>query len=182
MDARGWVPATAGNLSVRAGAGRIAITASGTHKGRLGGDDVIAVDLEGRPEDPARPPSAETLLHCQLYRLDPAIGAVLHGHSVAATVLTLAAGETIRLAGYEVLKALGASTHDTARSLPVIDNDQDIPRLAGQVAARLDPALPAYALRGHGVYAWGATIDQALARLEAVEFLLACELERRRMR
>ncbi len=33
MDTRGWVPATAGNISVRLDANRIAITRSGGHKG-----------------------------------------------------------------------------------------------------------------------------------------------------
>jgi methylthioribulose-1-phosphate dehydratase len=68
MDARGWVPATAGNISVRLGPDRIAITRSGTHKGYLDDSSVMEVDLEGRAITPARP-SAETGLHCQLYRL-----------------------------------------------------------------------------------------------------------------
>ena len=38
-----------------------------------------------------------------------------------------------------------------------------------------------YLIRGHGVYVWGPSMDGALARLEALEFLLCCELERRRL-
>jgi methylthioribulose-1-phosphate dehydratase len=39
-----------------------------------------------------------------------------------------------------------------------------------------------YIIRGHGVYAWGPDVPTALARLEALEFLLACELERTRLK
>lgn len=175
MDVRGWVPATAGNLSARIDSSRIAITASGCHKGFLTPDHIMAVDLAGAPLSPGRP-SAETGLHCQLYRLFPQIGAVLHGHSVAATVLSRRIDETITFEGYEIAKALGHTTHLSTLRVPVVDNMQDIDHLAAGLEAHLRHDLPGYVLRGHGVYVWGADLDSALARLEALEFLLACRL------
>ena len=182
MDARGWVPATAGNISVRLDDGRIAITSSGTHKGFLQPSDVMAVDLDGHSLTPGKKPSAETLLHCQLYRLFPRTGAVLHGHSVAATVLSMAGNHGIRMQGYELFKAFeGQSTHDATLDLPVFPNDQDIAGLAREIEPRLIEGCPlGYVIRGHGVYIWGPDMPTALARLEGLEFLLACELERRR--
>lgn len=190
MDRFGWVPATAGNISVRlpgGHAGRIAITRSGGHKGFLDTGGIMVVDLDGRPEEPGARPSAETGLHCGIYRRFPAAGAVLHGHSVPVTVLSRLAGDAIRLAGYELLKAFpGLSTHEAAVNLPVLDNDQDIPRLQAAVerrwaAAAAKDAPPGYLIRGHGVYVWGADMPQALLRLEALEFMLACEVETRRI-
>lgn len=182
MDARGWVPATAGNISVRLDADRIAITRSGGHKGFLDAASVMQVDLAGTPLTDAKP-SAETLLHCQVYRLFPQAGAVLHGHSVAGTVLSMTEPGPIRLAQYEVLKAFeGQSTHDVALELPVFDNDQDIARLAALAEPIIAAGTPlGYLIRGHGVYVWGPSMDVALARLEGLEFLLACELERRKL-
>lgn len=181
LDARGWVPATAGNISQRLDRDRIAITRSGVHKGFLSPADVIVVGLDGMPEDPAARPSAETLLHCQIYERFPQAGAVLHGHSVAGTVLSMAGGP-LRIEGYEVLKAFeGQTTHDVALDLPIVDNDQDIARLAGIVAALLDGTRLGYLIRGHGTYAWGRDMQTALARFEGLEFLLSCELERRRL-
>ena len=182
MDSRGWVPATAGNISVRLDATRLAITRSGGHKGFLDADSVMQVDLAGTPLTNAKP-SAETLLHCQIYRLFPQVGAVLHGHSVASTVLSMTEPGPIRLAQYEVLKAFeGQTTHDTALDLPVFDNDQDIARLASVAEATIAAGTPlGYLIRGHGVYVWGPSMDAALARLEGLEFLLACELERRKL-
>ncbi|MDQ1078419.1 methylthioribulose 1-phosphate dehydratase [Pseudoroseomonas cervicalis] len=184
MDRFNWVPATAGNFSVLLPGGRVAITRSGQHKGFLGPDSVMVVDLEGRPEDPALRPSAETLLHCGIYRRFPGTGAVLHGHSIANTVLSRAAGEAITLAGYELLKAFpGLPTHAASLDVPVFDNDQDIPRLQGVVDSRWDGLSvipPGYLIRGHGVYVWAADMDAALARLEALEFMLECEMQERR--
>ncbi len=182
MDARGWVPATAGNISVRLGPALVAITRSGGHKGFLDAGGVMLVDLDGHARSDARP-SAETLLHCQIYRLFPGAGAVLHGHSVAATVLSLTSAGPIRFAGYELLKAFeGQTTHATALDLPVFDNDQDIARLACVVEPVLAAGTPlGYLIRGHGVYVWGPDMDTALARLEGLEFLLACALETRKL-
>jgi ribulose-5-phosphate 4-epimerase/fuculose-1-phosphate aldolase len=90
MDGRGWVPATSGNLSARLPGERLAITRSGVHKGFLETRDIIAVDFSGRSLTPGMKPSAETLLHCQIYSLWPEVGSVLHGHSVPATALTMA--------------------------------------------------------------------------------------------
>ena len=187
MDARGWVPATSGNLSARLGADRLAITRSGVHKGFLAPADIMAVDFAGQSLSPGLKPSAETLLHCQIYALWPEVGAVLHGHSVPATALTmaLAGADEIRLEGYELLKAWGdvISSHEVSIALPVIDNDQDMPRLAARLAPLLSSgAAPiGYVLRGHGVYVWGRDVQAALHRLEALEFLLATEIERRKL-
>jgi methylthioribulose-1-phosphate dehydratase len=182
MDSCGWVPATAGNISVRLDARVIAITRSGGHKGFLDASHVMQVDLQGVALMADAHSSAETLLHCQIYRLFPGAGAVLHGHSVPGTVLSMQDGP-IRLSGYEVFKAFeGQATHDVTLEVPVVANDQDIARMA----IGLEPVLAAgaplgYFIRGHGAYVWGADMPTALARLEGLEFLLACELERRKL-
>lgn len=182
MDARGWVPGSSGNLSARIDSQTIALTRSGVHKGRLQPEsDIIAVDYAGNARVAGQKPSAETLLHCQLYRLHPDIGAVLHGHSVAATVLSMAG--PISFSNYELLKAFGLTTHAHHITLPAYQNDQDIARLAALIEPDLQGELPiGYIIAGHGVYAWGNNVEHAYWRLEALEFLLECELARRQMK
>ncbi len=145
----------------------------------------MQVDPQGRPLTPDKRPSAETLLHCQIYALFPDAAAVLHGHSVPGTVLSMAdpQASSLRFAGYELLKAFaGQTTHHAALDLPVVDNDQDMTRLAERLAPLLRAGAPlGYLIRGHGVYVWGPEMETALARLEGLEFLLACELERRKL-
>ncbi|NHO33231.1 methylthioribulose 1-phosphate dehydratase [Acetobacter fallax] len=183
MDERGWVPATAGNLSVRLADGRIAVTRSGGHKGFLTTDSVIEVNLNGQPLHEGDRPSAETLLHCQIYGHFPDAGAVLHGHSVASTVLSMTSDDAaLHLENYEVLKVFeGQTTHATRLAVPMFANDQNIPRLSRSVALYLDETKAGYIIRGHGVYVWGPDMAIALARLEGLEFLLSCELERRKL-
>jgi methylthioribulose-1-phosphate dehydratase len=182
MDALRLVPATAGNISVRLDADRLAITRSGGHKGFLTLENLMVVDLHGVPRSEGKP-SAETGLHCQLYRKLPQVGAVLHGHSVAGTVLSMQADTSIRFTGYEVVKAFaGQTTHDVSVDLPVFDNDQDIPRLAAQIESYIPARTPlGYYIRGHGAYIWATDMQRALTHMEALEFLLACELERRKL-
>jgi methylthioribulose-1-phosphate dehydratase len=182
LDARGLAPATTGNYSVRLDDGHIAVTVSGRHKGRLGQDDVTLIDLDGHALD-AKPPSAEAALHASVYRLYARAEAVLHVHSVASITLTrlLPRGSDLVLEGYETLKVLpGVTTHDTRVVIPVFDNSQDMTALGRAVEARLvmlQPAPPALLLRGHGIYAWGASVEEAERVVEALELLMSCELE-----
>jgi methylthioribulose-1-phosphate dehydratase len=182
LDARGLAPATTGNYSVRLDDGRIAVTVSGRHKGRLVSDDVTQIDLDGHALE-AKLPSAEAALHAAVYRLYEHAQAVLHVHSVASTTLTrlLPRGSDVVLEGYETLKILpGVTTHETRVAIPVFDNSQDMQALARAVEARLvtlEPPPSALLLRGHGVYAWGATVEESERVVEALELMMSCELE-----
>jgi len=186
LDARGLAAATSGNYSLRVSSERIAITVSGSHKGHLRDADVMLVDTEGRSLDD-RIPSAETPLHVQLYRLYPDIQAILHVHSVAAVALTrlLQEASAVALEGYEMLKAFpGIVTHETRVDIPIFDNSQDTAALSRAIAARLASGSPppAYLIRGHGMNAWGRNLDEAERVLEALDHLLACELQTQQLK
>lgn len=180
---RGWVPATSGNFSRRIDAEHVAITRSGIDKGAIRAEDVAVLTL-GEPLP--RGVSAEAPLHLARYRTDPAIGAIFHVHTVAATVLSRLDEDAgvVRTDGLEMHKAVGARTHDSVIEIPVFRNDQDTAALAGEVETRLgrDAAVPGFLLAGHGLYAWGATAADARRHVEGLEFLLACHLEERRLR
>lgn len=184
---RGWSPATSSNYSARIDDTHIAITVSGRHKGQLGAGDVMVVDLSGRPVQSNCRSSAETRLHTVLYELFPDVGAVLHTHSVKATVLSrlLEAGRALELEGYELQKAFaGVQTHESVLTVPVFDNTQDIEALARDTQAWFaeHPEQPGYLIRGHGLYTWGRTMADCLRHVEAFEFLFECELETMRVR
>src|SRR6516162_1155478 len=77
--ARGWVPATSGNFSVRnREGGRMVISPSGLDKGLMTVPDLLETDLDGRVIHSDRKPSAETALHLVIYRDRPEMGAILH--------------------------------------------------------------------------------------------------------
>ena len=185
LSALGWTPATSSNFSRRLDDRHAAITISGRDKGKLHEADIMVVDFDGRAVGSDHKPSAEALLHTQLYRRFPEIGCVLHTHSRAQTIASrlYAGAGHVHLEGYELLKAFtGNTTHEDEVDLPVLPNTQDMPTLAAQVDALLDrDGMWGYLIDGHGLYAWGRDMAEARRHLEAFEFLLNCELELRKL-
>lgn len=184
---RGWSPATSSNYSSRISDRHVAITVSGRHKGQLTGADIMVVDLDGNPVQSDCRPSAETLLHTVIYRDRPDIGAVLHTHSVKATVLSrlVAESEAVVLEDYELQKAFaGVDSHEGRVTVPVFVNTQDMTSLAADTSRWLadNPGQPGYLIRGHGLYTWGRDMPECLRHVEAFEFLFECELETMRVR
>lgn len=179
FDARGWVLGTSGNFSavLTRNPLRLAITPSGASKGDLTADQILEVDAEATPLKPgATRPSAETRLHLEIVNVRGA-GAVLHTHSMWSTLLSErhASAGGLAIEGYEMLKGLeGVTTHEHREWLPVLENDQDMRRLAARVADALTatPHAHAFLIRRHGMYTWGNTLPEAVRHVEIVEFLL----------
>ncbi len=175
---RQWTMATGGNFSARLSAGTFLITRSGVDKDSLSEHQLMICEVSGEPLDAELQPSAESPLHALLYRLRPEVGAVLHTHSVTSTVLSRSTQNDLRVCGFEMQKALsGITTHEQQVCFPVFENTQDMAVLAAQVERRFssDESLPpGFLVRGHGLYAWGNSIAQAVRHVEGFEFLCAC--------
>ena len=177
FDARGWVLGTSGNFSAVTSRDplRLAITRSGVHKGDLTPDDILEYGA-GRVLRGAGSASAETALHLEIVASRGA-GSVLHTHSIWSTLLSqhYAGDGGLAISGYEMLKGLsGITTHEHREWLPILDNDQDMPRLASLVTRVLTehPSCHGFLLRRHGLYTWGATPAEAARHVEILEFLL----------
>ncbi|MBN8714013.1 MAG: methylthioribulose 1-phosphate dehydratase [Xanthomonadales bacterium] len=187
LGALGWTPATSGNFSMRVGATPYAaITISGCDKRHASVDDIMLVDGNGQAVSGTSRPSAETALHLQIYRRFPITDMVLHTHSQVQSVASRLYAERglVRLQGWELQKALdGHTTHDGVVDIPVFPNTQHMPELVACVDAWLDSGKPlcAYLIAGHGLYTWGRDVDEARRHLEALEFLLGCEMDLRRL-
>ena len=185
FHARGWVLGTSGNFSavLEEAPQHLMITASGMDKGRLTPEQFVRIDEAARVIEGAGKPSDETHLHLALVRKRGA-RAVLHTHSVWGTLLSDLFGDAggLRIAGWEMLKGLaGVRTHEHEEWIPILENAQDIPALAQRLETVLDahPAMHAFLLRGHGLYTWGRSLDEANRHIEILEFLL--ELTGRRL-
>lgn len=181
--ARGWVPATSGNFSVRAG-DRVFITASGLDKGKLTSADLLKINMDGTVLDGKGKPSAETSLHLVIYRERANAGAILHVHTVWNTLLSgKFEGEGfVALRGYELLKGLaGVATHEHEERVPIIANTQEYAPLAEKLKGVLEEHGAAHGvlLSRHGLYTWGESVAEARRHLEALEFLF--EVEGRRV-
>ncbi|SUD48602.1 Methylthioribose-1-phosphate isomerase [Nocardia otitidiscaviarum] len=177
LYASGWMPGTAGNISVRQGVSAV-ITASGLSKGELTDTDTVTVRVaDSEPALPSRRrPSAETTIHTAVYRATPA-AAVVHVHPPHATALSVgAAAGSVRFSGYELIKGLGGTSPHTI-DIPVFPNHAEVPRIGRDIERYLldhSDAPPVLFIAGHGITAWGASLAQARDRAECLEAL--CEL------
>jgi len=179
FDARNWVLGTSGNFSavVERDPLRLAMTPSGAAKGALDATQMLEVDGAGAVVGTAAgQPSAETRLHIEIVNARGA-NAVLHTHSMWSTLMSErhAAHGGLRIAGYEMLKGLeGVTSHEHEEFIPILENDQNMTRLAPVVHEQLQryPNAHAFLLRRHGMYTWGETLAQAVRHVEIVEFLL----------
>jgi methylthioribulose-1-phosphate dehydratase len=183
--ARGWVPATSGNFSVRdPGAARMLISPSGLDKGGITRADLVETDLLGNTTENARKPSAETGLHAVIYRDRPDAYAILHVHTVWNTIVSgiFAQRGYVPLTGYELLKGLaGVTTHEYEERVPILANSQDYVRLAADLGSALGNFSLAHGilLSRHGLYTWGKSVAEARRHLEVLEFLF--EVDGRRL-
>ncbi|QOV65265.1 methylthioribulose 1-phosphate dehydratase [Kosakonia pseudosacchari] len=183
IGAKGWAPATGGNMSVRQDADWCWLSESGKDKGSLTTADFLQVSIADNHAPSGRKPSAETGLHTLIYRLYPDANAVLHVHTVNATVLSrVEKSPALLLNGFEMQKSLsGQTTHQDTVPVAIFDNDQDIDALAARIAdyAQTHPLRYGFLLRGHGLTCWGRDVAEARRHLEGLEFLFECEMQRR---
>jgi methylthioribulose-1-phosphate dehydratase len=176
--ARGWVLGTSGNFSAVTSREplRLAITSTGLDKGHLTPEQFLEIDETTQVLKGQSRPSAEALLHIAVAQ-EANAGAVLHTHSVWSTVLSgaFASRGGVAIEGYEMLKGLeGVRTHQHREWLPILENSQDMTTLAKKVAStfRERPEIHGFLLKEHGLYTWGADLQQAKRHVEILEFLM----------
>ncbi|HIW33790.1 MAG TPA: methylthioribulose 1-phosphate dehydratase [Candidatus Paenibacillus intestinavium] len=176
--ARNWFPGTAGNLSIRIGEYtpekfNFGITASGKDKYVNTSEDFLFVDQDAVPcEATNLKPSAETLVHCEIYRKTGA-GAIFHIHSVFSNVISeyFWHRRSIPVDGVELIKGLNIWEEEYQLEIPIVSNFLHIPSIIPEITEKLDPKVPGIVLRKHGVYAWGANAFEAKRHLESFEFI-----------
>lgn len=176
--ARGWVLGTSGNFSavVSANPMRLAITSTGLDKSALAAAQFLEIDERAQVVRGQGRPSAEAHLHVAIVRARGA-GAVLHTHSVWSSIVSeaFAAEGGLAIEGFEMLKGLsGIRSHEHREWVPVLENSQDMPALAAELAETLreHPAIHGVLLRRHGLYTWGQDLAEAKRHIEIFEFLM----------
>lgn len=171
---RGYVHATAGNISVRVPAehgGGYLITPTDACLGFLQPDELAWVDDAGVQRS-GRPASKTLALHRRIYEADPAAGCVIHTHSTHLVALTLQephhAGDLLPpITPYFVMKV--------GRVPRIAYHRPGDPRVGDEVAQRIAQAreggltLRAVMLERLGPNVWHSTPSQAMAVLEELE-------------
>jgi methylthioribulose-1-phosphate dehydratase len=126
-------------------------------------------------------PSAETAIHCQIYKCFPNTTCILHSHSIYPVLLSLEKKELI-FQGYEILKGMnGVKTHDESIAIPVFENSQDMRHFENIISEHQEKiSFHSFVIKGHGTYAWGENLFEAKRQIETLDYL--CELEWKRFK
>lgn len=162
MSALGLSPGRSGNVSVRAADGML-ITPSGVAYETLTPDGIVYVAGDGSVAAGQLKPSSETPFHRAIYAARSDVGAIVHCHSMNATVLACA-HRPIPAFHYMVAAAGGIDIP----CVPYATFGTD--ELSRHVAAGL-ATRNACLMANHGITAVGATPDEALELAAAVETL-----------
>jgi methylthioribulose-1-phosphate dehydratase len=177
---RDWFMGTSGNLAIRVQNDPIqfVVTASGKDKRKKTNEDFLLVDGEGNPVGQTNvKPSAETLLHCEIYGRSNA-GCSLHVHTVANNVISELYGDEgqVVFQGQELIKGYGIWEENAKLIIPIIYNHADIPALAKTMAPFVNEDKGAVLIRNHGITAWGKDAFEAKKVLESCEFLFQYQI------
>lgn len=165
ISAAGLVTGASGNVSRRIGTpGRpplVAITPSRIPYSRLRAGDILVIDLEGAVVEGRGTPSSETPTHLAVYRARPDVGAVVHTHSVYASVLAVAGLEIPPLIDEQVV-ALGGPV---SLAEYAIAGSEELARNVCDALGEENAVL----LRNHGALGVGADLEEAVANCELLE-------------
>lgn len=172
---QGLVVLTFGNASgVDRARGVLAIKPSGLDYGALKPADIVIVDFQGRIVEGKLRASSDTPTHIELYRAFPEAGGIVHAHSPYATMFAQA-GRAIPCLGTTHADYFNGPVPVT-RMISARESGKDYEAATGRLIVGrfrgLDPAeMPAVLVAGHGPFAWGASVEDAVRHaliLEAV--------------
>jgi methylthioribulose-1-phosphate dehydratase len=180
LSVRDWFMGTSGNLAIKVSDNplQFLVTASGKDKRKRTDEDFLLVDEFGRPvEETHLKPSAETLLHVEIYRKTKA-GCSLHVHTIDNNVISEIYGDRgeVTFQGQELIKAFNKWEEDAVLKIPIIKNYANIPTLAKAFAEHIHSDSGAVLIRNHGITVWGKDAFEAKKILEASEFLFRYQL------
>ncbi|HUN64755.1 MAG TPA: class II aldolase/adducin family protein [Bacteroidota bacterium] len=161
IDARGYVAATDGNVSVRTENGTFLTTRTAVNKGLVTEEDIVEVDMEGNPLRPGLRPSTEIGMHSFIYARRPDVRAIVHAHPPYATGFAAAREPLTGCTFPEVIIGLGA--------IPLAEYATPS---TPEVANSLEPFIAesdAVLLANHGVVTCGRDLWDACFKMEKVE-------------
>lgn len=162
MSIKGLSPGRSGNVSARF-AGGMLITPSGLPYDEMEPGDVVLVAADGSVARGQRKPSSEWHFHLAAYRARPDIGAVVHTHSMHATILACA---HLPIPAFHYMVAIAGGTDIPIVPYATFGTDE----LANHVASGLQDRN-ACLMANHGQIAVGASLPAALELASEVETL-----------
>jgi L-fuculose-phosphate aldolase len=171
---RGWVANHDGNLTAREDArANLWATPTATSKRRVTEGALVQVDANGQVVAGNGKVFGEIGLHLAVYQRRPDVGAVVHAHPPNATAVACSRGTaTDHLVARPFLPEAVVSLGPLLPKVPLAAPGEPARAALSPWCEWVDAVL----LSNHGVLAWGATLEQAMLRLELVEHLATIAL------
>lgn len=184
----GWMPGTAGAMSILAGPSRnlLYVSPSGVQKERMLPTDMTIFDLQKgqftAESTKTFKPSASSEVFRAIYE-QTGTNACIHTHSKNAVLVTAMLPDSataFTISEVENIKAVpkyvepgNLGFYDTLR-IPIIDNKAHEEELVDDIVKALKehPEAPAVLVRRHGIYCWGRDAWKAKVINEAIEYLM----------
>jgi methylthioribulose-1-phosphate dehydratase len=181
LAAKDWFPGTSGNVSIKVTDSPLTfyVSASGKDKTKRTPEDFLLVDQDGvAVEETSLKASAETGIHCEVYRLTDA-GCCLHVHTVDNNLISELYGDKgkVTFQDQELIKAFGIWEEGGRITVPIVKNHADLKKLSEAVAEVITSETKAVLIRNHGITVWGKNAFEAKKHLEAFEFLFSYQIK-----
>lgn len=162
MSLAGLSPGRSGNVSCRVDGGML-ITPSGVSYSRLKSSEIVFVYQDGSFKDDRRTPSTEWQFHLAIYQTRADIHAVVHTHSLHATVLACAEKS---IPAFHYMVAVSGGLEIPLLPYTLFGTDE-----LAQIVAKGLQHNNACLLSHHGQIAIGDSLDAALELAQEVEVL-----------
>ena len=165
MVGQGLVAGSSGNASLRlpgdGDMGYVLITPSGRPYRQLAPEDMVVIDLDGGPVEGDLLPSSEAALHLALYKARQDVEAIIHTHSLYASVAAVSGLEIPPIVDEMVIK-VGGSVRVAEYAFP---STEELAQSASHALGNRNAVL----LRNHGMVGVGRTSWEALDMCQMVE-------------
>ncbi|MDP1676505.1 MAG: class II aldolase/adducin family protein [Bacteroidota bacterium] len=163
VEAKGFVSATDGNISVRLQNGNILATPTSLNKGLVRAEDLVELSLDGKQISGKRKPSTEMKMHLFIYQHRNDVNAVVHCHPIYATGFA-AAGIPLKENVFpEVIVGFG--------NIPLAAYATPSTEEVGESLRPFVKTHDAILLSNHGVVTYGNDVWDAYFRMEKVEHI-----------
>lgn len=159
--AEGLVVGTWGNISHRIDSERMAITPSGVSYEELTREKIVIVNVDDLSCEGALQPSTETNMHAAIYKAKNEVNAIVHSHSLYASIVAAKGGEVPPYIE-DMAQVIGPSIKVASHALT------GTPELADGVLKALDNRYGAI-LQNHGAVCVGRDMREAFAACHILE-------------
>lgn len=162
LEAKGFLVAGDGSLSVRVGPNAIWITVEGADKSALQQDQLVRIDLNGKQMATNKPkPLGEDLpIHLRIYKENELVQGIVHAYPVCAAVLG-SQGKGVEAAAFSpAVRKMGR-----IQLLPGADGQTQAQNVG--LLCRTDRGV---LIRDDGCMMWGKSLAEAAQSVEALDY------------